>query len=67
LSSEGYITVHWDRFERRYVNTLDLDKDGRVTTRDIQSKWQKFISILTNNIQFKSTFLAGFYVGIRFG
>ncbi|KAG1549658.1 hypothetical protein G6F47_009635 [Rhizopus delemar] len=67
LSSEGYITVHWDRFERRYVNTLDLDKDGRVTTRDIQSKWQKFMNILTNNIQFKSTFLAGFYVGIRFG
>ncbi|CAO3701979.1 unnamed protein product [Rhizopus stolonifer] len=67
LSGEGYVTVNWDRFENRYTKVLDTDKDGKVSTKDIQSKWKKFINILTNNIQFKSTFLAGFYVGLRYG
>ncbi|CAO3692248.1 hypothetical protein G6F70_000395 [Rhizopus microsporus] len=67
LAQEGYVTIHWDRLEGRYNKTLDVDKDGRVTAKDLRSKWQKFVDFLTNNIQFKSTFLIGLYAGIRYG
>lgn len=67
MAQQGYITVHWDRLEGGYKKALDVDKDGKVSTRDLQSKWQKFINILTSNIQFKSTFLVGFYAGMRYG
>lgn len=67
LSQQGYVTIHWDRLEGRYTKTLDVDNDGKVTKRDLHSKWQTFVNLLTNNIQFKSTFLIGFYVGLRYG
>ncbi|KAI7856132.1 FUN14 family-domain-containing protein [Circinella umbellata] len=67
MSAKGYVTVHWDRMQAGYNKQLDVDKDGRVTVRDVQSKWRKFIDLLTKNIQFKSTFLVGLYAGIRFG
>ncbi|KAG0177095.1 hypothetical protein DFQ29_005231 [Apophysomyces sp. BC1021] len=67
MSSKGYITVHWDRLEGGYREQLDVDKDGRVTRRDIHSKWQALVGFLTNNLQFKSTFLVGLYAGMRYG
>ncbi|EPB87932.1 hypothetical protein HMPREF1544_05223 [Mucor circinelloides 1006PhL] len=67
LSQQGYVTIHWDRLEGGYTNALDLDKDGKVSKRDLTSRWQKFVNFLTNNLQFKSTFLIGFYAGIRYG
>ncbi|KAI8997414.1 FUN14 family-domain-containing protein, partial [Pilobolus umbonatus] len=67
LSHEGYITVNWDRLEGRYTRTLDLDKDGVVTKKDINTRWNSFINLLTQNIQFKSTFLIGLYTGLRYG
>ncbi|RCH94085.1 hypothetical protein CU098_010327 [Rhizopus stolonifer] len=66
LSQQGYVTVHWDRLEGRYNSTFDTDKDGRVTRRDLSSKWQNFVNFLTSNIQFKSTFLVGFFAGLRY-
>ncbi|KAI9281467.1 FUN14 family-domain-containing protein [Sporodiniella umbellata] len=67
LSGEGYVTVNWSRFENKYTKTLDMDGDGKVTTKDLQSRWKRVMAVLTNNIQFKSTFLVGFYVGLRYG
>ncbi|KAK4511476.1 uncharacterized protein ATC70_012691 [Mucor velutinosus] len=67
LSQQGYVTIHWDRLEGGYTNALDVDKDGKVSKRDLTSRWQKFVNFLTNNLQFKSTFLIGFYAGIRYG
>ena len=51
MSAKGYVTVHWDRMQAGYNKQLDVDKDGRVTVRDVQSKWRKFIDLLTKNIQ----------------
>lgn len=67
LSQQGYVTVNWERLEGGYNKALDLDRDGKVSARDLQTKWQKFVNILTSNIQFKSTFLIGFYAGLRYG
>lgn len=50
-----------------YNKEFDIDKDGKVTVRDVRSRWQTVINLLTKNIQFKSTFLAGLYAGIRLG
>ena len=51
MSAKGYVTVHWDRMQAGYNRQLDEDKDGRVTVRDVQSKWRKFVDLLTKNIQ----------------
>ncbi|KAI9492189.1 FUN14 family-domain-containing protein [Zychaea mexicana] len=67
LSFKGLITVHWDRLEGGYQRQLDVDKDGRVTHKDVRTKWNGFVGILTHNIQFKSTFMIGLYTGIRYG
>lgn len=61
------MTVHWDRMESSYQRQLDVDKDGKVTHRDVRSRWKGVVSFLTQNIQFKSTFLIGLYAGIRYG
>ncbi|KAI9310683.1 FUN14 family-domain-containing protein, partial [Dichotomocladium elegans] len=66
LSAKSYITVHWDRMAQGYNREFDVDQDGRVTKRDINTKWQMLIRFLTHNLQFKSTFLVGLYAGIRY-
>ncbi|KAI7863024.1 FUN14 family-domain-containing protein [Spinellus fusiger] len=66
LSYKGYISIHWDRLEGSYRQTLDVDGDGRVTRRDLVSTRDRLMGLLTHNLQFKSTFLAGFYIGIQY-
>ncbi|KAI8060502.1 FUN14 family-domain-containing protein [Gongronella butleri] len=67
MSFNGYITVNWDRIEGRYNDGMGAGKDGRVTFKHVQKKWNSLVGFLTHNIQFKSTFLAGLYGGIRYG
>ena len=67
MSFKGFITVHWDRLEGGYKRQLNVDEDGRVTHKDVRTKWNSLVGILTHNIQFKSTFLVGLYTGIRYG
>lgn len=67
MSMKGFVTVHWDRLEGGYQKQFDVDADGKVTTRDVRSKWNTLVSFLTRNIQFKSTFVIGLYAGVRYG
>lgn len=55
MSAKGYVTVHWDKIS---------GSDRKI---DVQSKWQTLVGLLTHNIQFKTTFMAGLYAGIRYG
>ncbi|GAB5587434.1 hypothetical protein Unana1_02334 [Umbelopsis nana] len=66
-SSKGFVSVHWDRIEDNWRGELDVDRDGKVTTRDLKSRWKSLTGFLTHNLQFKSSFLVGFYAGIRYG
>jgi hypothetical protein len=59
--------VHWDAIENNWRGGLDADKDGRVTGHDLKRKWNTLTGFLTHNLQFKSSFMIGFYAGIRYG
>ena len=67
MSFKGFITVNWDRMESGYNRKLDVDKDGKVTVKDVRKRWNTFVGFLTHGIQFKSTFLVGLYTGLRYG
>jgi hypothetical protein len=66
-SSKGYISVHWQNIENNWRGGMDVDGDGKVTRRDLKSKWNTLTGFLTQNIQFKSSFMIGLYAGIRYG
>ncbi|RUS35008.1 FUN14 family-domain-containing protein [Jimgerdemannia flammicorona] len=67
LSAKGYVTVHWERMASHYRRQLDHDRDGRVTASDWRTSLAILLDLLTANIQFKSTFVGGFYLGARYG
>ncbi|KAG0238870.1 hypothetical protein BGW42_000031 [Actinomortierella wolfii] len=67
LANQGYVTVHWSRFERRFKDSFDLDGDGKVTVNDAKHGFRALIDLLTKNFQFKSTFIGGFVMGFRYG
>ncbi|KAI9006554.1 FUN14 family-domain-containing protein [Phycomyces nitens] len=67
MASKGYVNVNWKKLDRTYRQRLDADHDGKVTSRDISTHWDQFSKLLTNNLQFKSTFLVGFAIGFRYG
>ncbi|ORZ12255.1 FUN14 family-domain-containing protein [Absidia repens] len=67
LSFNGFITIHWERLEGSYNRRLGVDKEGKVTTQAVRSKWKGFVGFLTHNLQFKSTFMVGLYGGLRYG
>ncbi|KAF9158418.1 hypothetical protein DFQ26_007662 [Actinomortierella ambigua] len=67
LSNQGYVTVHWSRFERRFKDSFDLDGDGKVTVNDAKHGFRALIDLLTKNFQFKSTFIGGFVLGFKYG
>ncbi|KAI8577315.1 hypothetical protein K450DRAFT_252567 [Umbelopsis ramanniana AG] len=66
-SSKGFVSVHWEAIENNWRGGLDADRDGRVSKADLKRKWGTFTGFLTHNLQFKSSFMVGFYAGIRYG
>lgn len=67
LAYEGIVKVDWSKISNAYSNKLDVDGDGKVTRKDAKSWGQWFINLLTTNFQMKSSFAAGFYLGLRVG
>ncbi|KAK3827994.1 MAG: FUN14 family-domain-containing protein [Benniella sp.] len=67
LANAGYIQVNWMLIESRFNDKLDLDRDGKVTVKDAKYGLNWITDLLTRNVQFKSTFVGGFYLGFRYG
>ncbi|KAG0247000.1 hypothetical protein BGX31_000030 [Mortierella sp. GBA43] len=67
LSSSGYIQVNWPLIERRFKETFDLDKDGKVTMNDARHGFRLLLELLTKNFQFKATYVGGYIMGFRYG
>lgn len=59
--------MHWEAIENNWRGGLDTDRDGRVTKADLKRRWSGLTGFLTHNLQFKSSFMVGFYAGIRYG
>ncbi|CAG8569143.1 6247_t:CDS:2 [Paraglomus occultum] len=67
LAYQGFVTIHWNHMSDAFTRELDVDKDGRVTVKDTKSKLRILIDLLTVKFQFKSCFVGGFYLGLRYG
>ncbi|KAF9169373.1 hypothetical protein BGX20_010405, partial [Mortierella sp. AD010] len=67
LASNDYVKINWAKIERTFKSKLDVDKDGKVTSKDAGRGFRWLIGILTTNFQFKSTFIGGFILGVRYG
>ncbi|KAF9103084.1 hypothetical protein BGX27_010739 [Mortierella sp. AM989] len=67
LASSGIIQVNWVAIEKKFKSRFDVDRDGKVTSKDARHGFRWLTGILTNNFQFKSTFVGGFVLGFRYG
>ncbi|KAG0363857.1 FUN14 domain-containing protein 1 [Gamsiella multidivaricata] len=67
LANSGYVKVNWVLVESKFMDRFDVDKDGKVTMNDAKHGFRWLIGLLTNNFQFKSTFVGGFVLGFRYG
>ncbi|RIA91981.1 FUN14 family-domain-containing protein [Glomus cerebriforme] len=67
LEHQGYIKIHWNKFEENYNKVLDLDNDGKVTTNDFKLILYKVVDFLSRNFQTDASFILGFGIGFRYG
>ncbi|CAM9906026.1 unnamed protein product [Scytosiphon promiscuus] len=67
LSYMGYIELDYDKIEGEVMGSLDLDKDGKVDTNDIQELWNRTMKVLSYNLPTGSGFVAGALLGARMG
>eukprot|EP00747_Dinoflagellata_sp_TGD_P168078 gnl/TRDRNA2_/TRDRNA2_193666_c0_seq1.p1 gnl/TRDRNA2_/TRDRNA2_193666_c0~~gnl/TRDRNA2_/TRDRNA2_193666_c0_seq1.p1 ORF type:complete len:257 (+),score=38.91 gnl/TRDRNA2_/TRDRNA2_193666_c0_seq1:56-826(+) len=64
LAYRGYLEVNWSRVHQDFVEKLDRDKDGKVTTSDLAIMWQELESCLTFNLPAGCGFTAGLVYGL---
>ncbi len=50
-----------------FTQEMDVDQDGRVSVKDTKSSLRTLIDLLTAKFQFKSCFIGGFYLGLKYG
>lgn len=65
LVFKGFINVDWKQVEKKVIEAVDVDKDGKITEKDARIYWNKVKKILTNNIPDASGFGLGFLYGLR--
>lgn len=66
LEHQGYIKIHWNKFEENYQKVLDLDKDGKVTANDFKLILRNIVTFLSKNFQTDASFIIGFGIGLRY-
>ncbi|CAM9998719.1 unnamed protein product [Ectocarpus sp. 12 AP-2014] len=67
LSYMGYIELDYTKIEDEVMNSLDLDKNGKVDTDDLQELWNRAMKVLSYNLPTGSGFVAGALLGARMG
>jgi len=65
--SAGYISVDWQSIKNGAILTLDVNKDGKVDSKDLSEFWKKLKAILTNKVPAAGGFSMGFLYGIKSG
>lgn len=66
LSYYGYITIDYKKIKEEATKTVDLDKDGKLTTKDLKYIWAEVKKILTYNLPGAGGFSAGLAMGLYF-
>lgn len=65
MANHGYVTVHWDRLEKEWKGQLDVDGDGSVTSKDLNSTYVRLVSLLDAGLPGAAGFSTGFLFGLR--
>eukprot|EP00588_Corethron_pennatum_P008510 CAMPEP_0194266100 /NCGR_PEP_ID=MMETSP0169-20130528/1123_1 /TAXON_ID=218684 /ORGANISM="Corethron pennatum, Strain L29A3" /LENGTH=130 /DNA_ID=CAMNT_0039006711 /DNA_START=106 /DNA_END=501 /DNA_ORIENTATION=+ len=64
VSYSGYVDVDWVKIQKDIKTQIDLDNDGKITTKDLKLYWLKIKSLLTHKIPSAGGFSAGFLYGL---
>lgn len=67
LSYAGYININYHKAVDDASKVLDLDKDGKLTSKDAVYAWRNLKKILTFNLPGMSGFSVGVMIGMYFG
>lgn len=65
LANNGLIDVHWDRIQQRINGLADLNHDGLVDGRDLQSAQDDLQAYLSAGLPSAGAFSAAFLLGLR--
>lgn len=63
--SKGWLTPNWDKMQEGMVQACDMDGDGKFTPADIQVGTKKLLDYLGFGLPSATSFVAGFYLGIK--
>ncbi|MGQ9692456.1 MAG: FUN14 domain-containing protein [Thermaceae bacterium] len=59
LAQAGYVQVDWTRIQK--------DVDPLLKDEGLRSLWDRTLSLLTQNLPFGASFVAGFVLGLKAG
>ncbi|EQC29735.1 hypothetical protein SDRG_12507 [Saprolegnia diclina VS20] len=63
----GYLDVNYKKLERDITDMLDINKDGKFDSKDVQVMYKKMMDVLEFSLPAGSGYAAGFLVGFRSG
>merc|ERR1711879_279105 len=68
LAYMNYITINWPAVEKDLTALLDVNKDGKVDEKDLQSGYLLALKVLQgNSLAASGGFGAGFLLGVKKG
>ena len=70
MEVQGYhlnLSQYWGEMEPYYLQVLDLDRDGRVTERDLRQVANNAMEFVKNTLHADMSFAIGFAVGLKYG
>ncbi|CAG8541878.1 9941_t:CDS:2 [Paraglomus occultum] len=70
MDVQGYhlnLSQYWGQMEPYYLQMLDLDRDGRVTERDLRQVANNAMEFIKNTLHADMSFAIGFAVGLKYG
>ncbi|CAH0488984.1 unnamed protein product [Peronospora farinosa] len=66
-SFSGYVNVNYKKLKRDVKGYLDIDQDGVLDTKDLDSMYKLVMEVLEFSLPAGSGFAAGFILGFRSG
>jgi FUN14 domain-containing protein 1 len=67
LQYGGYIKIDYSKVQAEVTKKLDVDGDGKLTSKDALAIWGKVKNVLSDQLPGAGGFSAGFALGIYYG